>query len=169
MRDLNLAVPARDEREIEVIAFGLPCRAGAQLAVDATIRSPLSACGAPHARAASEDAVAANSARQDKVAKYPEFSNSPRCDLVVLALETGGRFSDEAYRFVEELAFAKAHEAPPVLRKTARLSWQRRWMRILACAAARAGCDAVLLPAESVLPKVECRPMPTWHDVACER
>ena len=115
LRDLNLAVPAGDEREIEVLASGLPCRAGAQIAVGATIRSPLSSSGAPHARAAREDAVTADSARQDKEATHLEFSPRQRCVLVVLALEVGGRFSGEAYRFVEELAFSKAQEAPPAV------------------------------------------------------
>ena len=45
MRDLNIAVLAGDDRELEVLAFGLPCRAGAQLAIDVTFRSPVTSAG----------------------------------------------------------------------------------------------------------------------------
>ena len=48
----------------------------------------------------------AEAARRDKEDKYPEFLCSQRCALVVVAVETGGRWSQEAADFVEELAFA---------------------------------------------------------------
>ena len=165
LRDLNLAIPASDDREIEVVAFGLSCRAGAQLAVDVTFRSPLTAAGEPHPQAATQNAVCANSARSDKESKYPEFLESRRCALIVLALEVGGRFSDEAYGFIEELAFAKAAEAPAAMRKSARLSWQRRWTRLLACTAARAWCNGVVAPAALGAPADDCGPTPDWHEV----
>ena len=127
---------------------------------------PITAGGNPRARAARQNAVVADAARQDKEATYPEFASSTRCRLVVLALETGGRFSEEAYAFVEELAACRANEAPPVLRRSAKLAWQRRWTRLLACAAARALAESILAPAEAVLPQVECGPVPSWHEVA---
>ena len=37
LRDMNVAVNADDGRRVEVLAQGLPCRAGAQLAIDITI------------------------------------------------------------------------------------------------------------------------------------
>ena len=43
LRDMNVAVPAADERAIEVLASGLPLFQGAQLAVDVTVRSALTA------------------------------------------------------------------------------------------------------------------------------
>ena len=94
-----------------------------------TFRSPVTSAGLPHPRAATEDAVVANLARADKEATCPECLTSRRCELVVLALETGGRFSAEAYEFLEELAFAKARASPSPVRKSARLAWQRRWVR----------------------------------------
>ena len=158
LKDLNLVVPAA------VLAFGLPCRAGAQLAIDATFRSPLTATGAARPQAATQNAVVTDSARADKERKYPELPNTHRCQLVVLALETGGRFSSETSSFLEELAFAKAAEAPGPLRKSARLSWQRRWTRLLACTAARAWCSALLAPAHSLVPPDEHGPAPDWHE-----
>ena len=107
----------------------------------------------------------ANAARPDKEAKYPEFGTSRRCELVVLALETGGRFSAEAFAFLEELAYAKARESPAAVRKSARLAWQRRWVRLLACTAAKAWCHAATAPAELLPPAAADRPVPDWHEV----
>ena len=87
----------------------------------------------------------------------------------MVALETGGRFSEEAYQFLEELAYAKAAEAPPALRKSARLAWQRRWVRLLACTAARACCSSVVAPAGSLGAAIVGGPIPDWHDVAARR
>ena len=39
LRDMNVTVPAHDEREVEVLASGLPLHHGAQLVVDVTLRS----------------------------------------------------------------------------------------------------------------------------------
>ena len=39
LREMNVEVAATDEREIEVLASGLPLHHGAQLAVDITVRS----------------------------------------------------------------------------------------------------------------------------------
>ena len=57
---------------------------------------------------------------------------------VVLTFETRGRWSDEANKFLEELACARARDAPPTPRFAAAIVWQRRLVRILATAAARA-------------------------------
>ena len=38
LRDMDIAVPANDERAVEVLAAGLPLHHGAQLAVDITLR-----------------------------------------------------------------------------------------------------------------------------------
>ena len=165
LRDMNIAVSAGDERELEVLASDLSCRFGAQLAIDVTLRSPVSASGQPHPRTATDDGHTANSARADKEAKYPELLANRRCVLVVLPIETGGRFGDETSAFLEELAFAKAAESAPAMRKAARLAWQRRWTRMLACSAARAWSHCVLAPAaQAALPEAE-GPAPDLHDV----
>ena len=70
-----------------------------------------------------------------------------RCVLVVVALETGGRWSREAAEFVEELSHARARAAPPLLRFAAALAWQRRWTRMLAAACGLAFAHSLVAPA----------------------
>eukprot|EP00973_Karenia_brevis_P000694 98158-Karenia_brevis.AAC.1 len=69
---------------------------GAQLAIDVTMRSPLTALGMAQPMAADVDGAVAEAARRDKEAQYPELAASRRCHLAVVALETGGRWSKEA-------------------------------------------------------------------------
>ena len=38
LTDMNVAVAAEDEREVEILVSGLPCFGGAQSAIDATLR-----------------------------------------------------------------------------------------------------------------------------------
>ena len=65
-----------------------------------------------------------------------------------LGLEVGGRWSEEAWRFVRLLARAKARASPPLLRRAAQAAWRRRWVETLAVAAQRAPADSLLeLPA----------------------
>ena len=92
LRDMNITVSARDERKVEVLASGLPLNHGAQLAVDVTLRSALKACGAPATNAA--QVAGFTQARRDKELKYHELVE--RCLLVVVAIDTGGRRSEEA-------------------------------------------------------------------------
>ena len=46
-------------------------------------------------------------------------------------MEVGGRWEEEAYQFLVELAKAKAQEATPTLRGSATHSWLRRWVALL--------------------------------------
>ena len=55
LRDMNIDVPATDERAIEVLASGLELNHGAQLAVDITVRSAVTACGRACPNAAAID------------------------------------------------------------------------------------------------------------------
>ena len=49
LRDMNLqGISARDRRQLEVVANGLPLWGGAQLAVDVTLVSPVNRDGAPN-------------------------------------------------------------------------------------------------------------------------
>ena len=48
LRDLNLGAALTDARRLEVVAHGLPAFAGAQVAVDVTLVSPLTGAGVPH-------------------------------------------------------------------------------------------------------------------------
>lgn len=73
LRDLNVGVAAADGRAIEVLAQGLACRGGRQLAVDATLRSALDANGEARPLAATKDGVVAETARKDKAETYHEL------------------------------------------------------------------------------------------------
>ena len=119
--NMNLAVAANDDTSIEVLASGLPLFFGAQLAVDITVRSALAADGTPQTGAARVDGAVCTRARVDKERTYTELLRGDRCRLVVVALETGGRWSEEALQFVESLAAVRARDAPPALFHSAAL------------------------------------------------
>ena len=146
LRDMNVTVSAQDEREVEVLVSGLPLEHGSQLAVDVTLRCALTACGRARPNAATVDGAVADAARKDKETKYSELVNGQRCHLVVVAIETGGRWSSEAYNFVESLARARARETPHVLRHSAFLAWRRRWTRMLAVSCCRAFTGSLTSP-----------------------
>lgn len=69
----------------------------------------------------------------------------------MVALETGGRWSEEAANFVEELAHARARDTTPLLRGAAALGWQRRWVRLLSTAAARSFAQSLTRPDGALL------------------
>ena len=107
---------------------------GAQLAVDVTLRCALARTGEPHPRPADEDGAVLAQARHDKETTYPELINSRRCRLIVVAIETGGRWSEEAVEFIRLLACAKAQEVPSHMWWPTTLAWQRHWTRMLSTA-----------------------------------
>lgn len=149
LRDMNINVPAQDSRHIEVLAQDLPCFAGAQLAVDITLRSALSCNGEAHPHAADRDGAVLVQARQDKETTYPELASSGRCKLVVLAIETGGRWSEEAVHTMQQLAHAKAREAPSFMQFPVALMWERRWTRMLAVCCAVSFAASLVEPARN--------------------
>ena len=165
LRSMNLTVRPGDSRRVEVVAQGLPCRGGKQLAVDVTLRHVLTADGRPQARTASEDGVVAARARGDKETAYPELVAGTRCELVVVAVETGGRWSDEASSFLEELSFARARDANSLVRGSAQQAWLRRWTRMLATACARAFATSLVSPATSLAGAGTDGPSPCLSDV----
>ena len=83
-------------------------------------------------------------ARRAKERTYPELLHAPRCRLVVLALEVGGRWSPEAAQFVRLLARCRARSAPPLLRGACVAACVRRWTALLAFAAAKAFAATLL-------------------------
>ena len=111
LRDMKVRVASSDARRIEVLAQDIPCFGGSQLAVDVTLRSALTRSGEAQPGAAEEDGAILLQARVDKENKYTELLNG-RCRLVVVALETGGRWSNEAVDLIWQLAQAKAREVP---------------------------------------------------------
>ena len=74
LANLNLDLPRRDERQVEIVASGLPCSRGQQVAIDVTIWSVLTASGAPKGKAAWRDGAVADEARRDKKRAYPELA-----------------------------------------------------------------------------------------------
>ena len=121
------------------MADGLPLFHGAQLAVDATLVSPIRGNGSARRQCADHDGAALQQVRHKKESTYPELARprGGRARLVVLGCEIGGRWSDEARDFVSQLAKAKSRSDPPQLRRSARHAWFRRWSTLLACSAAR--------------------------------
>lgn len=119
---MNLDPPPADGRAIEILAQGLPLWHGAQLAVDATLVSPVGRDGAAHPHAATTPATAITQAtRRKRISVYPEFASQRRCRLVVVGLEIGGRWGIEAQSLVHSLAAAKAR-ATPLASKRPRLA-----------------------------------------------
>ena len=123
---------------------------GVQLAIDITIRSTTSANGLPQRNAAHVDGAVLTRARVDKEAKYAELVGGNRCVLVVVALETGGRWSGEAVEFMDMMAGARAREVLPIMRRSVHLAWRRRWMRMLSVSCARAFASSLVAPGQDV-------------------
>ena len=76
--------------------------------------------------------------------QIPELLRSRRCRLVVLAIETGGRWSPEATTFLRLLAQTKARAVPNILRKAVEASLLSRWSAILTHAAQHAFAASLL-------------------------
>ena len=82
LQDMNLpGISARDNRQLEVVANGLPLWGGAQLGVDATLVSPVRRDGQPQPHADDEDGAQLRVARQRKNRKYWELLSSGCCRL----------------------------------------------------------------------------------------
>ena len=124
LRDMNIGVTASDNRQIEVLAQDLPCLGEAQLVVDVTLRGVLCCEGEPHHDTADTEGAVLIQARHDKEIRYLELFTSRRCRLVVVAVETGCRWSDEGVEFIRL----------PMYMWPAVLAWQRRWTRMLSTA-----------------------------------
>ena len=125
VRDLDVgAFNGLDGRRIEVIADGLTLWQGAQLAIDTTLVSPLWRDGSPRRGAARRAGVALEEARRRKETTYPELvGEGGRARLVVLAAETGGRWSDETAHFLRSIAKAKAESVPLLLQNRVKAAW----------------------------------------------
>ena len=89
----------RDDRQLKVVVSGLPLHLGAQVAIDATLVSPLKRNGQARPRAHWQNGAALKDARKDKATRYPELLRSGRCRLLTAGIEVGGRCNEEAYLF----------------------------------------------------------------------
>ena len=145
--DLNLGAQRQqreDNRSLEVVVQGLPVHHGAQVAVDATLVSPLKRNGEARPKADWLDGAALQAAQKDKETRYPELLDARRCKLLVAGQETGGRWSEEAYLFLVELARAKADSATRVLRGATATAYLRRWTALISKAAMESLVDTLL-------------------------
>ena len=125
-------------------AVAMPLWHGAQLAVDATLVSPLTrtACRSPQPMGNRAVALA-RAVQRKRRHTYPELLRARRCRLVVFGIETGGQWGEEAATFLRLLAQARAASAPVAVRRAAQAAWVSfRWpLR----------CSSFLLPQSSVL------------------
>ena len=153
LREMNVAVSANDERSIEVLAS---CVAFASRSTIG-IRCHSQMC--PHVRRerappsgfherGGPDPRPGGQGEEERL----NFLESEWCRLVVVALETGGRWSTEAKEFVDSLAVARAREAPRILWRSAFLGWRRRWSRMFAVSCARAFAALVVALPAAALP-----------------
>ena len=167
LADMNLDVPVADARRIEVVANGLPLWHGSQLAVDATLVSPLTRQGQAHPRADVQPGSAVDAAaRRKRNNTYPELGHARRCRLVVVGTEVGGRFSTEVVQFLRLLARHRAAAVPRLLRPAAITAWVARWSGLLAVAAQRAFAASLLeLPPAADLGD---GPGPELHELLAE-
>ena len=106
--------------------------------------------GEDHTHAADTDGAMLTKARADKEEVYTELATSGRCKLIVMAMETGGRWSEESVAVLRELTHAKAQEAPSFKRFSVGLMWERRWTRILAVTCATAFAASLVEPARHI-------------------
>ena len=129
LRDTNINVAAQDSRRIEVPKI---CLASVEHSWRWTslYATHLTSNGEAHPQAADVDGSSLDpgKTRQGNV----PIATSGRCKLVVLAIETGGKWSEEAVQIVRMLAFAKAREVPSNMQFLVALMWECRWTRMLA-------------------------------------
>ena len=69
--------------------------------------------------------------------------------MVVVAIETGGRWSDEAADFVWQMAQAKSREVPSFMNRSVALVWERRRTRVLSTVCAVSSAASLMEPCES--------------------
>ena len=106
-------------------------------------------------------------ARRRKERTYPELMRSRRCRLIVLGIETGGRWSEEAARFVKLLAHAKARQAPRLLQNSVAAALINRWTAQLTHAALQAFAASLLDQDRTHLTNVEGND-PLWSQLLAE-
>ena len=147
LRETTLPVDPTDARRIDILATGLPAYYGRPLFCDATVRSPLTAAGLPHGRAALDDGFVLRTAMADKRRQYGDVFRSRSAELVVLACEVGGRWNEEALSLINTLARNKVANTTPLLRTAAQSAWANRWWSMLAVAVQDSLAASLLAPA----------------------
>ena len=82
--------------------------------------------------------------RKNKETKYAELVDNNHCHLVVVALETRGRWSVEAMEFIDMMAADRAREVLHFLSRSVHLAWRKRWTRMLAVSCARSFANSLV-------------------------
>ena len=95
-------VAATDRRRLDFVVYGATPLGGA-LCCDATLVSPLTRTGTPHAGTAGRDGAALLNAERRKRTAYPELLRGGPQELRVLASEVGGRWNADATALVRQL------------------------------------------------------------------
>ena len=145
LRDMNISnIDVRDGRRIEVLANGLSLYHGTQVAIDATIISPLKANGRAAHNSNRYDGAAIREAIKVKERTYPELVNNPRCKLLVAPVEIGGRWGEDAYNFLVAMAEAKVRASPIILRRALLNAYTRRWTGMISYAVQDAFAASIL-------------------------
>ena len=135
--------------------------------IPVTLVRPLTRDGQPRRRAGQYAGTALTEARRRKERTYPELMRSRRCRLIVLGIETGGRWSEEAARFVKLLAHAKARQAPRLLQNSVAAALINRWTAQLTHAALQAFAASLLDQDCTHLTNVEGND-PLWSQLLAE-
>ena len=151
LRETTLPTDPLDGRRIDILATGLTVMHGRPLFCDATVRSPLRADGCPHGRAADEDGFVLHRALVDKLSAYGDVAGCQSAELLVLAVEVGGRWNDTAITLVDVLAWAKVSDSPPLLRRSAHAAWAARWWSMLGVSVQSALAASILAPVAGTL------------------
>ena len=112
VRDMDVETQnVLDARRLEVVVDGLPVRWRAQVAIDTTMVCALHRDGTPRRGAATHDGVAPPSGTEEERTHIPDRVDGR--SLWFVALEVGGRWSEETRAFVSALGIARArHELP---------------------------------------------------------
>ena len=130
---MNVGVPATDTRRIEVLAQDLPCFAGAQLAVDITLRSALTSNGEAQPQAEhTECSLVRSKARQGTVLPGWHDPGAPN------SWWSASKLEGETTRLC-----ARVRDVPCHLSQPAELAWERRWTRMLSTVCAVSSASLV--------------------------
>ena len=125
LRDTLVPVGADCRKRMYLVAAprarGAEARRGGTLFCDVTIACPVSGAGVPRSRAADKNGVAVKNAVEQHVDTYSMIS-APAF-LEVVGAEVFGRWAEGLDKFVKELAYFKACDAPRLLRHVSAATW----------------------------------------------
>ena len=158
-------VAADDRRQLDFVIYGAAARCrtrrGPMLRRDPRVPRPTR--WQPHCRSARAGWGRTVVGTAPQARPLPRACSRGSASPVRSGRRDRGRWNDDSQHFVQRLVALRARRAPATLRGAASQGWARRWWGVLAVAAQRAACSAVLgiwtmppLPnADSELPLAE--------------